>query len=570
MSRVRPVRIRRRSALFCLALALAGGPTMMGRSPALAQQAGGLRGPLALERQDPLAPRTGDPLAPDTQQPAGRSPLPQYRPVSPGALPEEQLDERLDRAEGNVDAAEMPRQRRPATNRAALPDGPGTASRDGRPAAERRAPAAAEARPGEEETLTTGTVPARSIDALDLERNTAVPPESQRVDAIETLAQEAEAEPFQPPGIRVGTFVLRPSLEQGIEWTSNATGTAGGSSDYLSESTLRLNAASDWARHSATLDAFGTYRTSVAGTGFSEFRGGADARLRLELGNEFALNSALGYQRRPEAASSPVTIAGTAGRPLRQTLSGSLGLEKSAGRLRLGATGTVTRDIYGDAELSTGGTLSQADRNQTLYALALRGGYEISPALTPFVEVEYGRRIYDNAVDSAGYRRSANRYGVRAGASFDFGEKLNGELSAGWITENPDDPRLGPVSGLSAEGSLLWSPIRGTTVALTGATEIEGSTTPGASGSVLYSSTLGISRELRANLTGTATFGVDWRNYAYSSDRDLTLSGEASLTWWFNRYAGIRGRARHEQTTSTIAGRAAQSTSVYLGVTLRR
>lgn len=571
MSRVRPVSTRSRSAISSIALALLAGTALAAFSAAFAQETPGLRGSLLAEREQraPLVRSTPDPLA--ARQLANREPLPQYRPASRGALPEEELDQQLDRAGGNVDAAEAPSSRRPITNRPALPQNLG-ATRGGEeaPGERRDSLAAAPAAGARDGTLTTGTVPARSIDRADLDRNTAAQRQSERMPALEALARQPEADPYQPSGVRLGTFVLRPTLEQGIEWTSNASGTAGGGSDFLSESTLRLNAESDWARHSASLNAFGTYRTSITGTGFSELRGGVDGRLRLDLGNEFSLNSALGYQRRPEAASSPVSIPGIVSRPIRETLSGSLGVEKGVGKLRLGATGNVTRDAYGDAELAGGGLLSQADRNQTLYALALRAGYEISPALTPFVEAEYGRRIYDQTVDSAGYMRSANRYGLRAGAELDLGEKLKGELSAGWLQEKADDSRLAPVSGLTLAGNLLWSPIRGTTVALNGSTQIEGSTTPGAPGSILYSSSLGISRELRANLTGTATFGLDWRNYAASSDNDLTLSAEASLTWWMNRYAGIRGRARHEQTTSTIAGRDTQSTSVYLGVTLRR
>ena len=550
MPRVPPIRIGRRSA--CLRIALAGSVSALTCLSAFAQDTGALRGSILLDRSDrPRALVT---------QPADQGPAAQYRPVSPGALPDDEL-------EGELDGGSESSSRRPDTNRAVLPETP--ASREGEQAPGARRATATQPLQDRDPT-TTGTVAARGIDALDLERNTAVPPDSERAAAIETLARDAEADPFQPTGIRLGSFLLRPSLEQGVEWNSNASGTAGGSSDFLSESTLRLNAASDWSRHSASLDAFGTYRTSVTGTGFSDFRGGADARLNLELGNEFTLNSALGYQRRPEDASSPAAVPGTTSRPVRETLSGSLGLEKGVGKLRLAATGNANRNTYGDAQLSTGGILSQADRNQTLYSLALRGGYEVSPALTPFVEAEYGRRIYDNSVDAGGYMRSANRYGLRAGAALDLGEKLNGELSAGWIFENPDDARLGAVSGLSVQGNLLWSPIRGTLVALTGSTEVEGSTTPGASGSILYASTLAVSRELRANLTGTATMGAAWRHYAASSDRDFTLSAEASLTWWLNRHAGIRARARHELTDSTIPVRNAQSTSVYLGVTLRR
>ncbi|MCM3491802.1 outer membrane beta-barrel protein, partial [Alkalihalophilus marmarensis] len=51
-----------------------------------------------------------------------------------------------------------------------------------------------------------------------------------------------EADPFAPVGIRTGSFILRPSLEQGIRVTTNGDNSASGSSAVLNETTLRLNA----------------------------------------------------------------------------------------------------------------------------------------------------------------------------------------------------------------------------------------------------------------------------------------------------------------------------------------
>ena len=573
MSRARATisRFVARMAPVALAALAAGWPLA-----AAAQQAGGLRGALASDTVDPLRPPgPAEPLAP--LEPA---PLSARSAIAPAAAPArlrkqaEDLDDELAGGpadEDSVDAAARARQRArdtlpdptvarrpteaPATTTAAKPASGTKASKPARQL---------------DTQTSTGTVPKKSIDAADLERNIAARPTGERATPIEGLGRPPEQSPFDPPGMRVGTFLLRPTLDQGIAWTSNAANTAGGSSDFVSDTTLRLDAASDWARHSASLDAYGTYRTSVTGSGFSEFRGAANAALGLDLGNALRLDTKLGYERKPEDASSPVDITGAIGRPLRQTLSASAGLEKAAGKLQFGLTGAVNRDTYGDVALAAGGTLSQADRNQTLYSMVLRGGYEASPALTPFAEAELGRRLYDNATDSSGYSRSANRYGARAGLAFDLGEKLNGEVSAGWLSEKPDDARLSAVSGLSAAGNVQWSPVRGTIVSLTGSTQVEGSTIPGQSGSILYSSTLGVSRELRADLTGAATVGADWRRYAGTADHDLTWSAEASLTWWLWRYAGIKARARHEQTTSTIAGRGSQADSIYLGVTLRR
>jgi len=561
--------LARRMAPVVLAMLAAGWPLA-----AAAQQADGLRGALAsgAPTAGPLrpAPRAG-PLDPVRATPLSAQGA-MARTTAP-ARPLKQTgeqDEELDGASADEDRAARAARRRRDT----LPD-PTLARR----ADETQAPdtPAADGADGTDGTdgssdagLVTGTVRASRIDAADPERNAAARPTTERAMPLEGPGRPPERDPYDAPGLRVGTFLLRPTLDQGIEWTSNATNMAGGGSDFVSGTTLRLDAASDWARHSASFDGYGTYRTSVTGSGLSEFRGAANAALHLDLGHALRLDSRLGYERKPEEASSPVSIAGAASRPLRSTYSAGAGLEKTAGRLQLGLAGGLTRNTYGDVALTGGGFLSQADRNHTLYTATLRGGYAASPALAPFLEAETGRRLHDAATDSAGYTRSATRYGIRAGLAFDFGEKLNGEISAGWLSEKPDDARLAAVSGLSAAANVQWSPVRGTIVSLTGATEVEGSTTPGQSGSLLYSSTLAVSRELRANLTGTAALDAAWRRYAGTGDRDFTWGAEASLTWWLWRYAGLKARARHEQTTSTLAGRDSRTTSVYLGVTLRR
>src|SRR5690606_16005742 len=114
-----------------------------------------------------------------------------------------------------------------------------------------------------------------------------------------------DADPFAPLGIRTGSFVLRPSLEQGIRATTNGDNSATGSSAVLNETTLRLNAQSDWARHQATLDASGTWSKSISGEDVSEPRVDIQGKLRLDLGDQTTVNTGAGYQLRRESASSP-------------------------------------------------------------------------------------------------------------------------------------------------------------------------------------------------------------------------------------------------------------------------
>lgn len=408
------------------------------------------------------------------------------------------------------------------------------------------------------------------VKPLDADERQPLDKGAERTGSIEGLNGRREDDPFAAVGIRAGTFVLRPTLEQGLTATSNADSSYKGRSALLSETTLRLNAVSDWRQHSANADGYLTYRKTLSGEDVEDVRGRVQGTLNLDLAHDLRTIAKLGYEAAPESASSPVVIEDTVSQPLRQTLDASLGLEKYAGKARIGLTGAVERDTYGDARLASGAMLSQKGRDNTLYTATLRGGYEISPALTPFLEIETGRRLYDQRVDDSGYERSATRLGARAGLELDMGEKLGGEFSAGWLRESIDDDRLAAIAGLSINANLKWSPVRGTTVGLSGATTVEGTTTPGESGSLLYSGRLSLERQMRTNLTGAFALSADYRDYVGSAGHDLTLGAEGSLTWWLSRYAGLTTRLRTEKLTSNLPGREETTNSIFVGLRLQR
>ena len=486
--------------------------------------------------------------------------LPSYRPVSLGAVPEEPVDgESLFPFEADADQAavsDMPR--RTATTRQERADA--QAARTG------PAVAAAPTEPIEEPV--SGR--AQPVEALDEEANRRVEAENTRLDAIETGTIEPEESPYAPLGLRLGTFDATVTLDQGILWSSNINSTTQGGEAFVSQSELRLRAVSDWSSHSAEINALGVFQKSVSGEDYEETELGIDGALTYEIGRDTTVRATASYRIAPEAASSPVVLPATASDPMNHQMSASLGAEHGFGRAVVGLTGRIDREIYSDADLSGGGTLSQEDRNYTLSTLALRAGYEVSPALTPFVEGEIGRRGFDLEQDFAGYRRSADRYAVKAGVEIDLREKMSGELSVGWLRESFDDDRLVPVSALLLDGALSWSPMRGTTVRLSGGTTVEGSTTAADSGSVLYSTRLEVVREVRPDLTLGAIGGIAFRDYVNSSATETTLSAEVNATWWMNRFAGINGRLRHEQFDSTLPNRDYYESSVYLGLKLQR
>ena len=406
-----------------------------------------------------------------------------------------------------------------------------------------------------------------TLDSADRQK---LDPGHERTGSIDGQKVKPEDDPFAAPGVKIGTFLFRPTLEQGFTATANADSSSTGKSAVLSETALRFTAASDWRENSALITGYGLFRNTVSGEKINDAQGRIDGQLNIDLDNELRAIAKLGYEAAPESASSPDAIAGVTQQPLRQTVNGSLVLEKTVGKMRYALTGAVSHDFYGDAELSNGTSISQKDRDNTLYTATLRTGYQISPALTPFTEVEAGRRIYDLRVDTDGFERSSTRLGARAGLELDMGEKLSGEFSVGWLREALDDSHLPAIAGPSINADLKWSPERGTIIGLTGKTNVETTTTAGQSGDILYSGRLTGERQIRANLTANTALGLDWRDYTGSDDHDMILSAEAGLTWWLNRYAGVTTRVRTEKLTSNLPGRDYTANSVYLGLKVQR
>lgn len=527
----------------CTVLAIVVSATAVSRAQASFSLRGSIDEPVT-------AGETGNPNQEQADATAGDADS-AYVPASPGALPESDVSPQpvpvIPPRLG--DAAESPAAR---VSGASIPASGDEASMP--PAGSRPL-----------DLLDTGSVrPDPAVRAAPSQR------ENLRAGATGKRNPAPQGDPFAPPGIRLGNFVVRPSLEQGLRATDNADESAGGEGSLLSETTLRLSADSDWSRHALSFNGYLTAVKSVSGAQYSEPLAGFDTALRLDLDDNVNVNASVGYSLSRETGNDPASLASPSVPPLQQEIVAALGATRTAGKLVYNLTGGVDRQSYGDAELAGGSAVSQKDRNNTLLTATLRTGYEVTPALTPFAAAELGTRLYDRAADRNGYERSSILAGLRAGAKFDFGEKLNGEFSLGWLRESFDDPRLTPVTGPVALASVNWSPRRLTTVALNVSTTTEGSTTPGQSGSILYSADTTATRQLRADLSASATLGGYYRDYTGSGAHDLSYLVGVGFTYWLNPNLGLIGTLQRQQVYSTDPARDFAADSAYLGVRVQR
>ena len=120
-----------------------------------------------------------------------------------------------------------------------------------------------------------------------------------------------------------------------------------------------------------------------------------------------------------------------------------------------------------NSTLTDGSTASNDDRNYNQYGGTLRGGYELSPGVTPFVEVGADTRVHDLNSDFSGYQRNSKGLTGKVGSTFELSRHAHrrNRRSAicGEITRTRGWSRL---KGLIGDASLVWTATALTTVKL--------------------------------------------------------------------------------------------------------
>lgn len=400
---------------------------------------------------------------------------------------------------------------------------------------------------------------------------------AQAADPVQSRDVKEEENPYEAVGLRFGSITLRPAIEQGIEVTSTRGGGAAASSTTSSVTTLRGDFESDWRAGSLEGSGFFTARQPLNGTGTYDPEAGVNLRLTHPIGQDWQAEGTAAWSYKRESASgsaalltpvpgpTPVTIID---RAYANSLALTAGVSRSSGFLRPGFKLEIDRNTFTDATDSLGNVLPGAERDETLLRGTARLGFEVSPALIPFVELAYGRRTRDVEVDSLGLRRSGDETRATVGLAFNPSEKFNGEVSVGWLRQTFDDATLSDVDAIALAAALNWSPQRGTVITAGLTTNVDGGN-GGSGASTTYAGTLGLTHQFAANFSATGTLGASLKDYAATGETDTTLSAEAVATWWWNRSLGLNARARYETVASPDPLRESDTTTLLLGLRLQ-
>jgi hypothetical protein len=379
-----------------------------------------------------------------------------------------------------------------------------------------------------------------------------------------------EIDPYEPLGIRAGSFILRPAIEMKAGYDSNPprSPTPAGSAFYIVAP--ELLAKSDWDRHEFSANLRGNYTGYNALPSFNRpyFESVLDGRIdwtsqtRVELQNRFQLSA--------DTPGTPTFQTDVAKPTLFTTIGGSAGLVHRFNRLEVGGKVRVDTTRYQDSELADGTTASNADRDLSAYGLELRGSYEMTPGVKPFVALETDKRVYDVSTGNSGIQRDSKGFTPRIGTSFELNRLLVGNVSIGYLTRSYEDPQLRELHGLIADASLTWSATALTKATFTARSSAYESTDAEVSGVLARDFGIQVDHSFRDWLIGSLKLGYGLDDYVGTSRVDNRFSGAALLTYKVNREVQVKGEIRREQRSSNVADQDYTANIFLLGLRLQR
>ena len=369
------------------------------------------------------------------------------------------------------------------------------------------------------------------------------------------LRTRIEDAPYDPIGYDVGSLRLTPYISQSLGYDSNP--------DQI-QTNLRPSAferteggfglASTWSRNSLTASLHAGYDAFFSdpqanrpdAVGVADYRFDVDRDTTLDAETRFAIDT--------QRVGSPEVVNGATSRPLISTFGGSVGGSETFGRLNLALHGSIDRTSYENADGGGGVIQDLASESFNDYGLHLRASYEVTPVLSPFVDILADDRIHDSTIDYTGYQRDSVGTIGQVGSTFELTRLLSGEVSAGYGGRSYEDPRLKNIASPVFNGALTYAATPLTTISFRAATSFDETTVAASSGTESRSATVELSHALLRNLTVTAGLSYLNTQYVGVDITENTLAETLKAEYHLSRSLVATASYNHERLTSSLAG----------------
>ena len=384
-----------------------------------------------------------------------------------------------------------------------------------------------------------------AVQPVGVLRNRDVLPD-RNLDTVKPQPVTAEAKPYDPTGIAVGSFLVKPAVEIQAGYDSNPTRRGGGPGSPVAIVATEVSVRSQWERHQLNADFRGAYTDDTAVRGISHPTFEARAQGRYDITEGTAVTGEARF------VNDALTIPGLVKLPRATTFGGSAGVFQKLGPAEIAFRGSLDRVVFNDAMITTNVPLRTQDRNYTQPGGQVRVTYVLTPNISPFIDMSFDRRTHDLQVDFNGQRRDSTGIAARGGAVVNMGS-LTGEASVGYLTRRMDSPMMPNINGVIADATLAWAATDATTFVLVARSQASETPAMNVSGILSRDVILQMDHQFQPWLIGTLRGGYGQDQFVGIGRTDQRTFLAAGGTYKMNRNVQLKSEVRTEWTRSNIA-----------------
>jgi hypothetical protein len=381
---------------------------------------------------------------------------------------------------------------------------------------------------------------------------------------VPAVALAQEVGPYEPLGIRAGSFLIHPSLSVSEAYDDNVFAVDKNTDDDLITIIQpQVRVESNFSRHSLGLTAGSEVAVHVSETDedYQDFFVSSDGRLDITRQNFVDASVLLG--REHQDRDDPEDNGNRNQLTEFNRYGGEISFTQLFNRLNFRLTGRTFRTAYEESD--------QADRDQISYDALLRAGFFVSPRINTFVQGSYNIQKRDRRNDFSGIDRDSQGWGVSVGTAVDLTNLLVGEAQVGYREQSFDEDSFDNKSGIGYGLDLTWTPTRLTTVALSGGGDFRPTSSEGSDAQSNFRSTAGldVTHELLRNVTLGANFNYTRDDFDGINRTDDTIYVGGSASYLINRYLSVDAGYTFSKRWSDLDSEEFDRNLIRVGVTGR-
>ncbi len=278
------------------------------------------------------------------------------------------------------------------------------------------------------------------------------------------LPAAKSAEDFDPKGIRMGSFLLFPTLELDEVYNNNiyATnfGDNGRTASFVQLIKPGVELRSDWQSHMLNFFARGNVGifSATPTPNFTDGSTGFDGRFDIQ--RDWNVYGGASFNHNHEDPGTPNAATGAVPPNTYDQISGNAGYYQKFNRFSVRADGRLDNYNYTNNLVSTGGSLPGFYRDRAETRESLRLGYQLGGDSQVWTRGSLNQRNYKYTPDSSGFNRNSSGFDIVGGLQLDFGGITSVEVFAGFLQQDYVDSNfkqvMQPTFGLTG----FWNPIR--------------------------------------------------------------------------------------------------------------